>query len=217
MKTGLIALIACVILSALPSHPASPVLVSDKDTVAGIDTGLWDGKGPWFAPQYIRIRNTSTRTVSLDSLRIPSDSIEASSFVSRLELAFAVRNHATGKQVRVYTNTSLKSRPIAVPAGDSVDLGQFEIGKMYFYAKSSAQAAPQRYQPGDSIVAPLILFGGDDSVKFTLKAKVSTFVYVPSGIAIRPGQRGSAGTSRTVTVDGRSTSEAQPVARILFR
>jgi hypothetical protein len=219
MKRGLIALIGFVFLSAPASHSASaayPVLVSDKDTVAGIDAEVWDGKGPWLDSQYVRIRNASTRTVSLDSLRFPSESIQNGGYASPLELAFAVRSHSAGTQVRVFFNRIPGSFPIAIAAGDSIDVGLFEIGRMFYYAKSSALAPPRRYQVGDSILAPLTLFAGGDSVNINLKAKVHAFVNGLSGILVRKGRGLYPMKGRTVTVDGRSLSATLPAARLLF-
>jgi hypothetical protein len=220
MKLGLIALLAAGAWSARPAHSAfviPPVLVSNKDTVAGIEAQHWDSKGPWLEPNFIRIRNTSAQTIFLDSLRIPSDSIGKPNFATRLEIIFAAHiSESVGGIILDFTHGQLKNRPIAVLAGDSVDLGQFEIGRRGGVAKASA-TDPHRYQPEDSIVAPLTLFAGRDSINFTLKAKVKIFTYGPLGIAVRAGRRQAPAESWPVTVDGRSASEAQPVARILFR
>jgi hypothetical protein len=218
MKTVWIA--GIVLFAVLPSRSApadSPVLVSDKARVAGIDAEVWDGKGPWLDPQYIRIRNASTRTLYLDSIRFPADSIENAGYASPLKLAFAVRGPSAGSPARIFINKIPKSNPIALPAGDSIDVGLFEIGTIFYYAKSSASTPLRRYLPGDSILAPLALFAGGDSIGFELRAKIVPFVDGLSGISVRKGKGVPRKEGRTVSVDGRSISAKLPGARLLFR
>lgn len=216
MKTDWIA--AGMLLAALASHGApAPALVVDKDTVAGIAADPWLGKDSWLEPEFIRVRNASGRAVSFDSLRLPSGTIGSEGSYIPLKLVFAVRRHVPGNPVTKYLNTDLKSMPIELAAGDSIDLGLFEIGRIVIPVKSSAAPGPRRYQPGDSILAPLSLLGGTDSIAFVLKARVRNIAFGYGGVVVRIGRRSSPARGRTVTLDGRAASPARPVARILFR
>jgi hypothetical protein len=223
MKTNWI--MAGVLLAALSSRSApipapapSPVLVCDKDTVAGIGTDRWTGAGPWLDPEFIRVRNASARTVTLDSLRFPSGYIKNPGDSTRLGLLFAVRGHAPEYPVTKYRNESLKYKPIVLAAGDSIDIGLFGIGAIFYPVKTSAAPGPRRYQPGDSITARLALFAGADSIAFILKATVRNILDGSGGMAVLIERRSSpAKKGRTVTLDGRAASPARPVARILFR
>jgi hypothetical protein len=218
----MIRIVAGVLLATLSSRSApspSPILVCDKDTVAGTGADPWTDKGPWLDSEFIRVRNSSGRTVSLDSLRIPSGYIKNPGDSSRLGLVFAIRGHAPEYPVTIYKNENLPFKPIVLAAGDSIDMGLFEIGAIFYPVKSSAAPSPRRYQPGDSIITRLALFAGADSIAFVLKATVKNILYGSGTIAVRIGWRQTPARSRTVavTLDGRSASAAQPVARILFR
>jgi hypothetical protein len=220
MKSGFFVFAVAGLLSALSTRSEMrilPVLVSDKDTVAGVEFQNWVSKGTWLGPNTIRIRNTSAQSVVIDSLRFPRDSIIGWGTSAPLELVFAARSHGDISQTRDFAFGFSRFNPITVPAGDSVDLGQFEIGRVAYPVKVSASNPPHRYNPEDSIVAPLTFYAGADSIRFILKAKVKMFLYGTGGIAVRIGRRPGTENARTVTVDGRSAPEAVPVARVLFR
>jgi hypothetical protein len=220
MRFGLFMLAVGSLVAAAPSHSSSvalPVLVSNQDTVAGIETEDWDPHHAWPAPNFIRIRNASAQTVTLDSLRFPSDSMVYFGDARRLEIAFASRSPGAGTPVRRFAPGRLsKSAPITLAAGDSIDLGQFEIG-MLFVAKTTASA--RRYSLGDSILAPITVFAGADSIDFILKAKVKDFTYGGSGIRVRAaGRRLTPMAAGRVTVDGRVAAPgSRPGLQILIR
>jgi hypothetical protein len=200
-----------------PSATGAPsVLVCDKDTVAGVTAAAWSVKGAWLDPEFIRIRNTSAHAVTLDSLSETRDSIGTPGSARTLELVFAVRTHAPGNPVTGYA-TIFGYGPILVPAGDSIDVGLFQIGTIFVPMKASAGAGPRRYLPGDSIYEPLAFYAGGDSIGFTLKATVRDIEYGTDGIRIRVGRRPTRLGKRTFTLDGRSVSTSRPGARILFR
>jgi hypothetical protein len=219
MKRGYFVFAAAGLLSALSGRseiPSLPVLVADKDTVAGIESRSWISKGTWLGANTIRIRNTSALTVVIDSLRIPSDSIRARGYATPLQMAFAARSHGDISQTREFVDGFHQNGPITIPAGDSVDLGQFEIGRILVLVKASAATPAHRYDEDDSIVAPLTFFAGTNSIRFILKAKVTEFYYGTGGIAVRIGRRPATENTHTVTVNGRSAPEKQPVAHILI-
>lgn len=212
--------IACasILLTALPSYPApraQPALVSDKDTVAGIEAMTWVPRLPWSPANFIRIRNTTPAPLVLDSLRIPRDSIGDRTYGLPLSLAFAARLGAG--EIREYLGGSpdLKARPIRLAAGDSVDLGLFEIGRIAFPVKTTATA--RLYRPGDSLSAPLAVFAGADSLRFILKAKVVDFIYGVGIVPMQASGRKPWNGERAATADGRAAREARPGSRVLFR
>lgn len=215
MKLGWIILAPIVVLasSALPASAARLALIPDKDTVAGIEAPSWTTRQTWLPPNTVRIRNPTAQGISLDSIRVPSDSVGPRGDAEPLRLVFAVRNPAG--EIREYPMGIWRSAPIAIPAGDSVELGMFEIGRAYYPVKVAATA--RRYQPGDSIIAPLTFFAGPDSMRLILKAKVQTFAIGSGGIVIRADAgRWSPSQGKAATADGRSVAEADPGMRILF-
>ncbi len=191
-RTPALILGALLFVSALPLA-AAPGLVADKDTVIGIELPHWEDKTPWVPANYVRVRNVSNHPITFDSLRSLADTItyRGSRTGTPLDLAFAVRTYAGGMQTRDFV---LRFRPpilFSLAAGDSADIGLFEIGRFGFLVKTSA--AERRYVPGAAIVQPLVFKCGSDSLVITLKATVMEASY-GSGI-VAPQVRGAWSTS----------------------
>jgi hypothetical protein len=161
------------------SGGAAPILVADKDTVQGLDNPDWDHYREWKPANTVRLRNVSGHAVTIDSIRPRRDSLSFGAMGSPLELVFATRSRE-GMPVKDVIGEY--SGPILIAPGDSVDLGLFEIGNMGFPVKQSAQA--RRYHADDSVVTPLTIRFGRDSLRIILKAKVKVFFY--SNLRARP-------------------------------
>ncbi|MDB5050066.1 MAG: hypothetical protein JWO30_3137 [Fibrobacteres bacterium] len=167
-------LICLVSLSHGGGNLPAKALVADKDTVLGIDKQHWDDLGEWKPANRIQIRNASPEAVIIDSVRQRVDTL---SYGSQMEMVFSWREKE-GEPTRPVLNGD--KIPIRIPAGDSLELGMFEIGDLGILVKQSAQA--RKYPIDDSIATTITVHFGRDSLQFVLKAKVKMFSF---GSAVR--------------------------------
>lgn len=194
-------------------------LAGDRDTVMGVEYSEWKPPREWDRVNFIRLHNLGNSLLPLDSIRLPADSFAYrgnQTYAERLDCFFAVRTYAGGARVWQAFGRPLKSANLALAPGDSADIGIFEVGKILILVKQSA--APKHYLPGDTLVAPVTVFAGADSVRFILKAKV---MLASSGSAIAPVRfdrmaGGSRGTRR-VSADGRAVRSGAVETKKIFR
>ena len=191
-------------------------LIGDRDTVLGITPPTWKEGQEWKRENYIRVWNRHAHTLVIDSIRFPADSLVGSgSFAQPMDRLFAVRTYAGGIKVTPAWTGRLKDHPVTLAIGDSADFGLFEIGRILFLVKQSAAAG--RYRLGDTLIAPVTLFAGNDSLRFILKTKV---VEGFAGTAIAPrlpqGAYGREAGALSVSADGRADLDGAYAKRIFF-
>lgn len=155
-------------------------LVTDRDTVFGIAKEFPSGSN-WVPKQTLLIRNVSGQEVELDSIKLRPDSSLSG---KRLSLIFMVKTPDNRVSNQAFVGYSSPNGPsyalrsaIRIPADDSLSLGQFAIGIDFAMAKASALA--NRYSADDSILTPILIYSGKDSVQFQLKSIVMRFIGEP--------------------------------------
>jgi hypothetical protein len=163
--------------SGLSTHLGTGSLVTDKDTVYGVAKEFPSGSN-WTPSQTLLIRNVSGREVVLDSAKLRPDSSLSG---KRLSLIFMVKTPDNRVSNQTFIGFSFPNGPnfalrsaIRIPANDSLSLGQFAIGVDFAIAKTSAVS--KRYSEGDSIMTPILIYSGRDSVQFQLKTIVMRFI-----------------------------------------
>ena len=166
--------------SGQSTHLGTGSLVTDKDTVFGIAREFPSGSN-WTPRQTLLIRNVSGQEVVLDSAILRPDSSLSG---KRMSLIFMIKtpdNRVANQPFNGYSSPNGPSfalrSAIRIPADDSLSLGQFAIGIDFAMAKTSAVS--KRYSEGDSIMTPIILYSGKDSVQFQLKTIVMRFIAEP--------------------------------------
>jgi hypothetical protein len=173
-------LISYVRSNELEAIPLAQALTINRDTVYGHATpsgsiyyDLTDNN-PWLDENKIVVRNTSNRTIQLDSVRFPLVSLQSQ---IPLYVGFEARSHSSTAKPHVFTMSQNSPQVIggwpalSIPPRDSIELGMFGIGDMAFVAKVSA--SPNGLKYGDSVTVSLVFFGPQDSIRFTVKSKVS--------------------------------------------
>jgi hypothetical protein len=172
-------LISYVRSNELVAIPIGQALTINRDTVYGQTTpsgsiyyDLTD-TDPWLDRNKIVVRNTSNRTIQLDSVRFRLDSLQSH---DALHVGFEVRSQLSPARPHVFTISQHSPQmmgcwpALSIPPRDSIEMGMFGVGDMAFVLKVSASPNGLRY--GDSVSVPLVFFGTQDSIQFTIKAKI---------------------------------------------